>query len=229
MVYVQVVVLAVYTYFITALMSNQYTNAQAEANIVKIDYVPILIILQFIFYMGWLKVAETMINPFGKDDDDFEVNYLIDLNIQTSYLIVDEMHHEHPELLKDQYWDQIPTKLPDRDTGEKGHSSQLGTRDIFDVNDSNQKVAPRTLKRGTHVSIQLNDDNIPSTSNVSLKPRADVIDKMYHRLSNVVESQSTLESYMQMIRSQNLGSSDPSATSSWRAQHDSLIRKFKYV
>lgn len=30
-----------------------------------------------------------------------------------SYLIVDEMHHEHPELIRDQYWDEIfPVELP---------------------------------------------------------------------------------------------------------------------
>lgn len=32
---------------------------------------------------------------------------------QISYVIVDEMHQEHPELLKDQYWDEIfPQNLP---------------------------------------------------------------------------------------------------------------------
>ncbi|KAK0169176.1 hypothetical protein PV327_011732, partial [Microctonus hyperodae] len=68
---------------------------------------------QFCFYVGWLKVAEVLINPFGEDDDDIELNWLIDRHIKAGYMIVDEMHEEHPELLKDQYWDEvIPKDLP---------------------------------------------------------------------------------------------------------------------
>jgi len=38
---------------------------------------------------------------------------MVDRNLQVSYLIVDEMHHDHPELLKDQYWDEVfPNELP---------------------------------------------------------------------------------------------------------------------
>ena len=32
--------------------------------------------------MGWIKVAETLLNPFGEDDEDFQINYLIDRNVQ---------------------------------------------------------------------------------------------------------------------------------------------------
>lgn len=32
---------------------------------------------------------------------------------QAAYMIVDEMHEEHPELLKDQYWEEVvPKELP---------------------------------------------------------------------------------------------------------------------
>ncbi|XP_017756392.1 PREDICTED: bestrophin-4 isoform X2 [Eufriesea mexicana] len=111
LVYTQVVTLAVYTYFLTSVMGRQWVQNSSTS---KIDlYFPVFTTLQFFFYMGWLKVAETLINPFGEDDDDFEVNWIIDRNLQVSYLIVDEMHHEHPELIRDQYWDEIfPTELP---------------------------------------------------------------------------------------------------------------------
>ncbi|XP_050094685.1 bestrophin-4-like isoform X1 [Anopheles aquasalis] len=116
LVYTQVVTLAVYSFFLTSVMGQQWveTKELGEGVVNKIDqYFPIFTTLQFFFYMGWLKVAESLINPFGEDDDDFEVNWIVDRNLQVSYLIVDEMHHEHPELLKDQYWDEIfPSELP---------------------------------------------------------------------------------------------------------------------
>ncbi|XP_053683289.1 bestrophin-4 isoform X2 [Sabethes cyaneus] len=116
LVYTQVVTLAVYSYFLTSVMGQQWieTKNLGEGVVNKIDqYFPVFTTLQFFFYMGWLKVAESLINPFGEDDDDFEVNWMVDRNIQVSYLIVDEMHHEHPTLVKDQYWDEVfPSELP---------------------------------------------------------------------------------------------------------------------
>ena len=35
-----------------------------------------------------------------------------DVDMQISYLVVDEMHQEHPELIKDQYWDNAQFDLP---------------------------------------------------------------------------------------------------------------------
>lgn len=59
-------------------MGHQWT----EGNKYSFDlYFPIFTTLQFFFYIGWLKVAESMINPFGDDDDDFEVNWMVDRNL----------------------------------------------------------------------------------------------------------------------------------------------------
>ena len=45
-------------------------------------YIPVYTILQFFFYMGLLKVAEQLINPFGDDDEDFELNWLVDRHMK---------------------------------------------------------------------------------------------------------------------------------------------------
>ncbi|XP_017844295.2 bestrophin-3 isoform X1 [Drosophila busckii] len=115
LVYTQVVTLVLYSYFIAALLGSQMLpnivlkNGQEDPDL----YFPVFTVLQFIFYVGWLKVAEVLINPFGEDDDDIELNWLIDRHIKAAYMIVDEMHEEHPELLRDQYWEcVVPKELP---------------------------------------------------------------------------------------------------------------------
>ncbi|KAH8301982.1 hypothetical protein KR044_001477 [Drosophila immigrans] len=115
LVYTQVVTLVLYTYFVAALMGRQMlpnlvdSKGREDPDL----YLPLFTILQFVFYVGWLKVAEVLINPFGEDDDDIELNWLIDRHIKAAYMIVDEMHEEHPELLRDQYWEcVVPKELP---------------------------------------------------------------------------------------------------------------------
>ena len=79
--------MSVYTFFLSTLVSRQYLDPNQNIATHNLDlYVPIFTILQFVFYMGWLKVAESLVNPFGEDDDDFEVNWLIDRNLQVLLL-----------------------------------------------------------------------------------------------------------------------------------------------
>uniref|UniRef100_A0A914Y389 Bestrophin homolog n=1 Tax=Panagrolaimus superbus TaxID=310955 RepID=A0A914Y389_9BILA len=59
--------------------------------------------LQLIFYMGWLKVAEALLNPFGEDDDDLECNYIIDRNITIALSMVDQISSDIPEQIRDAF------------------------------------------------------------------------------------------------------------------------------
>ncbi|XP_049864674.1 bestrophin-4 [Schistocerca gregaria] len=142
LVYTQVVTLSVYTYFMSALMGRQFVGTEESASGLDM-YVPFFTVLQFCFYIGWLKVAEVLINPFGEDDDDIELNWLIDRHIKAAYMIVDEMHEEHPELLKDQYWEEVvPTELPY--TLASGHfrrSEPKGSAETFVVKEADSMYA----------------------------------------------------------------------------------------
>ncbi|CAJ0943182.1 unnamed protein product, partial [Mesorhabditis belari] len=103
MVYPTIVCLSVHIYFLVAIVARQYVQ---ESENFHIDLVfPFMTSFQFIFYMGWLKVGEAMLNPWGEDDDDFETNLLIDRNLTMSLKIVDEGYGKTPYLAKDTFWD----------------------------------------------------------------------------------------------------------------------------
>ncbi|VDM48556.1 unnamed protein product [Toxocara canis] len=77
---------------------------------------PVMTMVQFFFIIGWVKIAQGLLNPFGEDDDDFECNYLIDKNfadpifanrhhlLQTSLCIVDDQCDNVPDVKTDRFW-----------------------------------------------------------------------------------------------------------------------------
>ncbi|CAK6961485.1 bestrophin-2 [Scomber scombrus] len=108
-----VVTVAVYSFFLACLIGRQFLDpAQGYPGHDLDFYLPVFTLLQFFFYVGWLKVAEQLINPFGEDDDDFETNWLVDRNLQVSLLSVDEMYDSLPLVEKDMYWNESEPRPP---------------------------------------------------------------------------------------------------------------------
>lgn len=65
--------MATRVYFCLCLFSRQFRIWEQQDPAVYIEYYfPLMTFLQLICYMGWLKVAESLLNPLGEDDEDFE-------------------------------------------------------------------------------------------------------------------------------------------------------------
>ena len=105
--YTQVITLTVHLYFLLCLYARQHlqdpnkftagsakeTRLFQESGIFYSKdvpwkfftpnfYFPVFTLIEFFCYMGWLKVAEALLNPYGDDDQDFDINFLIDRNLQ---------------------------------------------------------------------------------------------------------------------------------------------------
>eukprot|EP00096_Caligus_rogercresseyi_P003293 TRINITY_DN1607_c0_g1_i1.p1 TRINITY_DN1607_c0_g1~~TRINITY_DN1607_c0_g1_i1.p1 ORF type:complete len:610 (+),score=170.76 TRINITY_DN1607_c0_g1_i1:314-2143(+) len=122
MVYTQVVTLATYVFFIFTVIGRQKIDTLKKGEYMRsgrmpmdIDlYIPIFTVLQFFFYMGLLKVAEQLINPFGDDDEDFELNWLVDRHMKASFLGCDILMDPDriPPMVKDFYWEKQNCPIP---------------------------------------------------------------------------------------------------------------------
>ncbi|CAJ0572790.1 unnamed protein product, partial [Mesorhabditis spiculigera] len=107
LVYTQVTCLATYAYFFLCLFGDQFVEGK------DIDLVfPVVSVIKFIFFIGWFKVGQDLMRPFGLDDDDIELSYILDRNVQTSFGIVSRLALErYPDLEKntDKMWAARPS------------------------------------------------------------------------------------------------------------------------
>lgn len=99
-------------YFLAQLFSKQFLTPPKQSeefgnstihysNVKPFDaftpdvYFPLFLFVEFFCIMGWIKVAETLLNPFGDDDEDFGVNYIIDRNLQVRWYNTRKCQKEH--------------------------------------------------------------------------------------------------------------------------------------
>uniref|UniRef100_A0A7E4WC07 Bestrophin homolog n=1 Tax=Panagrellus redivivus TaxID=6233 RepID=A0A7E4WC07_PANRE len=173
LVYTQVVNLAVRSYFFVALFGRQYVinTERTLPNASVIDlYIPIMTILQFLFYMGWMKVAEVLLNPLGDDDDDFECNWVIDRNLQVGLSIVDDGYNRIPPLEKDIFWnDVMPEPLYTEEAASRPHNPMIGSCNDL-THDEAMILQPRRRRfMSVHTVDTLKDGDRPIGNEIPVK------------------------------------------------------------
>ncbi|KAF1767966.1 hypothetical protein GCK72_007926 [Caenorhabditis remanei] len=178
LVYTQVVHLAVRSYFLVALFGRQYLHpdtSRVPDYKTTIDlYVPIMSVLQFIFFIGWMKVAEVLLNPLGEDDDDFECNWILDRNLQVGLMVVDTAYNRYPTLEKDQFWeDVLPEPLYTAESAMRPLNPQVGSCAEMPTEEEPFMVRPRrrTLSRMSHWDGDMEDTDVVPVVGLSPHPR----------------------------------------------------------
>uniref|UniRef100_A0A1I7YD51 Bestrophin homolog n=1 Tax=Steinernema glaseri TaxID=37863 RepID=A0A1I7YD51_9BILA len=169
--YSQVVALAVRIYFIFNLLGRQMlvTNRYNDLRGPLMTYVPIFSILEFIFYTGWLKVAEALLNPFGNDDDNFEVNWIVDRNLKASLEIVDDGIGSEPAMEKDMFWEEtVPEPLYSAETARTPINPQVGSAVAYVPETDHVDMVPRvtTSNDAQNVPVYVRRDSFESTESV---------------------------------------------------------------
>ncbi|CAJ0931320.1 unnamed protein product, partial [Mesorhabditis belari] len=131
LVYPQVVFLAVRSYFVLCLIARQSVLIDGEVPKDGNQFYPLvpffMTALQFVFFVGWMKVAESLMNPLGEDDDDFECNFLIDRNLAMGMVIVDETYNSPPPQEKDAFWLANVDPLYSEETANKPKNPLIGS------------------------------------------------------------------------------------------------------
>ncbi|CAI4222161.1 unnamed protein product [Auanema sp. JU1783] len=144
LVYTQVAALATYSFFFFCLFGRQFLDDDEG-----IDFrIPLFTIVQFLFFVGWFKVGQDLMRPFGLDDDDIELNYILDRNLVSSFAIIHTLHlASPPNFEEDSYWTYSQS-------GKKPENSSLLWGRI-DLTRTAHKHPPKS-----HTYIDIDDDSM---------------------------------------------------------------------
>ncbi|CAG9538492.1 unnamed protein product [Cercopithifilaria johnstoni] len=211
LVYSQVMCLTVRLYFFLALMGHQNIALPSDANYIDTinTHIPFMSMCQFIFYMGWMKVAEVLMNPFGDDDDDLEINWLIDRNLQVGMTIVDQTWE--PPLIKDQFWTlKTPETMYSVHAVNERYNPQTGSAS----NTLCRRRSTQMIMKDMHcqnsdsdfVSSEYDDERRNSALSTTVSGIRDAFKRRLSRFASRVESITDVES--PALDKTNIGSED---------------------
>jgi len=182
----------------TGTLTPGATNIIGYDNDVADFVIPVFTVLEYLFYMGWLKVAETLLNPFGEDDDDFDTYYLIDRNLQIAYVMVDEAgapidpeidpfnESPAPELqyteFSTQYLDDAKPHFPTDDmklTDKQAHVTSVRSR--RSSSQVGMSMSSKLNLAGNYLSLPINElGNDYSRSKLDLRKESEGSPASYH-------------------------------------------------
>ncbi|KAK6015294.1 hypothetical protein OSTOST_19283, partial [Ostertagia ostertagi] len=139
-----VVFLAVRSYFVLCLVARQSVLIDGEPpkdSSFVFPIIPLIMTaLQFVFYVGWMKVAESLMNPLGEDDDDFECNYLLDRNLSVKTI---EPLYSADTAIKPIYPQLAPTSKPREDEVIMMPRVDADEMDNMSFDDQEARLLPR--------------------------------------------------------------------------------------
>ena len=205
LVYTQIVTISCYIYFGVALLGRQHLNPTRyvgaggkyvrvegdtadSVNLVGYDdaildfYVPIFLVLQYIFYFGWLQVAKSLINPCGgEDDEDFDMEYLVNRNFQVGFLMIKDTNEEVKLDAQDlcRYDKEDPPLILQRKSGDSRlKRASSTTRDVFSkagmedlsnfkmvtMDEIKSKFSPHSPQKRSLVSLDSGDNQKDSST-----------------------------------------------------------------
>ena len=173
--------MAVYGFFLSCLFGRQYLVNVAPPNGTETTFgeefdgvIPVYTLLQFFFYMGWLKVAEQLINPFGSDDDDFDMNLVIDRNLEVSFLAIDHLSSTIPPEVPDIWEDQEVAEAPyTKEAAEHKKAPFLGSTANLGDNDDAPFLPMESLYEiaGKSNKAAFNEDFLDSMNSLGVRRR----------------------------------------------------------
>uniref|UniRef100_A0A3Q3LBU3 Bestrophin homolog n=1 Tax=Mastacembelus armatus TaxID=205130 RepID=A0A3Q3LBU3_9TELE len=110
LVYTQVVTVAVYSFFLACLVGRQFLDPAQGYPGHDLDlYLPVFTLLQFFFYVGWLKVGNRLFCDIQCGSTNCWLFVVLCL---VSLLSVDEMYDSLPLVEKDMYWNESEPQPP---------------------------------------------------------------------------------------------------------------------